>query len=55
MPVEVDPDQRAGDAALVAAVGADVRRAHGVDGCLLTGYGVGHRLEQLLWLAVALG
>jgi hypothetical protein len=35
--VEVDPDQAAGDAALVARVGTAVGRAHGVDGCLLTG------------------
>ena len=49
MPVEVDPDQRAGDAALVARVRPNIRGAHGVDGCLLAGDAVGHRLEELLW------
>ena len=45
MAIEVDPDQAAGDAALVAGVGAGIGRAHGVDGRLLTGYGVGDGLD----------
>jgi hypothetical protein len=44
--VEVDPDQAAGDAALVARVGTAVGRAHRVDGCLLTGNRVVDRLER---------
>ncbi len=45
MAVEVDPDQAAGDAALVAGVGANVGRTHGVDGCLFAGDGIADRLE----------
>jgi hypothetical protein len=44
--VEVDPDQAAGDAALVARVGTAVGRAHRVDGCLLTGDRVVDCLER---------
>jgi hypothetical protein len=43
--IEVQPDQVAGDAALVAAVRTRIRRAHGVDGSLLAGDGVGDRLQ----------
>jgi hypothetical protein len=43
--VEVDPDQGAGDTALVAGEAARVGRAHGVDGGLLTGDGVADRLD----------
>jgi hypothetical protein len=43
--VEVDPDEAAGDAALVARVRTAVGRAHGVDGCLLTGNRVVDCLE----------
>jgi hypothetical protein len=46
--VEVDPDKAAGDAALVARVGTAVGRAHGVDGCLLTGDRVVDCLEFLI-------
>jgi hypothetical protein len=46
--IEVDPDEGAGDAALVARVGARIRAAHGVDGSLLTGDGVADRLLPLV-------
>ena len=36
MAIEVDPDEGAGDAALVARVRPHVRAAHGVDGSLLS-------------------
>lgn len=35
--IEVDPDDGAGDAALVAGEGADVGRTHGVDRSLFAG------------------
>src|ERR1700760_4010845 len=38
--IEVDPDQAAGNAALVARVGTAIGRTHGVDRSLLTGDGV---------------
>jgi hypothetical protein len=43
--VEVDPDEAAGDAVLVARVRTAVGRAYGVDGCLLTGNRVVDCLE----------
>ena len=45
MTVELDPDQIAGDATLVAAVRTRVGRTHRVDGSLLTGDGVADRLQ----------
>jgi len=45
MAIEVDPDQAAGDAALVAGVRAGIRGTHGVDRCLFAGHAVGHGLH----------
>ena len=45
MTAEVQPDQVAGDAALVTRIRTRVRGAHGVDGCLLASDGIGDRLE----------
>jgi hypothetical protein len=43
--IEVDPDQAAGDAALVAGEGADVRGTHGVDRGLFAGNAVRDGLD----------
>ena len=45
MAIEVDPDQAAGDAALVAGEGPGIGRSHGVDGSLLAGDAVGNGLR----------
>jgi hypothetical protein len=45
MAIEVDPDQAAGDAALVAGEGADVGGTHGVDRGLFAGNAVGNGLD----------
>ena len=45
MAIEVDPDQAAGDAALVAGEGTDVRGTHGVDRGLFAGNAVRDGLD----------
>ena len=45
MAIEVDPDQAAGDAALVTGERPGIGRSHGVDGSLLAGNAVGDGLR----------
>ena len=51
MAVEVDPDEGAGDAALIAGEGAGIGRTQRVDGSLLTGHAFGKWQVRVYFLS----